>query len=92
MNAYEIRGNSVYINETRPLTEVTIGGRHITSFKVGDFIHIRKEDNVVMVTREWVDQVTERIAYLDGLTERMSRDLETMRGQMAQIHRVDEKQ
>ena len=59
--------------------EIALGGPSHHKLKVGDFLVIKKAYKPVIVTEEWVNHVSERLIYLEGLVECMSRDLMNLR-------------
>ena len=55
---------------------VVLGGSHVTSLRVGDWLHLSKDERVdggnddeqVLVRRSWIDAVEKRLDYLEGHT------------------------
>jgi hypothetical protein len=74
-------GDSVTIGTGTPKAaehEVRLGAPTVTSFRVGDWLHVTKDDYFV-VSREWVDSIEERCVFLEGLVNCMSRDVQSLR-------------
>ena len=79
-------GVAIGYGATEEEHEVVLGGPTVTSFRVGDWLHLAKDDDdvvvgsdQVLVTREWVDSIEERLVFLEGLVNCMSTDLRHVR-------------
>lgn len=59
--------------------EVVIGGSFATSFRVGDWFHVSKADDAVLVPCQWITAIDDRLAFLDGLVNCMSIDIRHLR-------------